>query len=269
MNLGAKKTLVTTALIFGLGGFLTLNYLDYKEHVTLQEKLNSKEEEVKVLKREKDNLGDENDDLKKDIADQNKMLLKRDDDLKTKHNRIILLKNTKNERIEYLKKELKKKPKVIYKTEYKERIVYKKEKPVQQKPQVSTKSVPVEKKQKVVEKVSKETGELPTKKQPVNNGMTFQMTSYTADCSGCSGITATGVNVKSTTTVGGMRVIAVDPNIIPLGSTVRVTTSSGSFTAKALDTGGAIKGNIIDLLVGSSSEAQTNGRQQVKVQILN
>ena len=95
------------------------------------------------------------------------------------------------------------------------------------------------------------------------------MTSYTSDCNGCSGVTATGLNVKGTITHNGMRIIAVDPSVIPLGSTVKVTTGSSSFLATAQDTGGAIKGNIIDLLVGSSSQAQSNGRQQVKVQVLN
>ncbi|MGP4073053.1 ubiquitin-like domain-containing protein [Piscibacillus sp. B03] len=97
--------------------------------------------------------------------------------------------------------------------------------------------------------------------------MTFRSTKYTANCSGCSGYTATGVNVNNTITYQGMRIIAVDPNVIPLRSIVEVRTPSGSFTAIALDTGGAIKGNKIDILVDSKSEAYNWGNRSVQVRI--
>lgn len=97
--------------------------------------------------------------------------------------------------------------------------------------------------------------------------MTFRSTKYTANCSGCSGYTATGVNVNNTITYQGMRIIAVDPNVIPLRSIVEVRTPSGSFTAIALDTGGAIKGNKIDILVDSKSEAYNWGTRSVQVRI--
>ena len=68
-------------------------------------------------------------------------------------------------------------------------------------------------------------------------------TAYTAYCNGCSGITATGINLRANPNV---KVIAVDPNVIPLGSKVWV---EGYGHAIAGDTGGAIKGNRIDLFV--------------------
>ncbi len=49
--------------------------------------------------------------------------------------------------------------------------------------------------------------------------MTVSSTAYTASCSGCSGHTATGVNLKNNPNA---KVIAVDPNVIPLGSKVHV-----------------------------------------------
>ena len=88
-------------------------------------------------------------------------------------------------------------------------------------------------------------------------------TAYTASCAGCSGITATGINLKANP---GLKVIAVDPNVIPLGSKVYV---EGYGYAVAGDTGGAIKGNKIDLFVANHSDAIAFGRKQVKVTILN
>lgn len=97
----------------------------------------------------------------------------------------------------------------------------------------------------------------------------FESTAYGMDCKGCSGITANGTDVRgSIYTPSGLRVIAVDPRVIPLGSIVEVNTPSGTFTAEAADTGGAIKGRIIDILVGSEAESRSYGRQQVKVRIL-
>lgn len=101
-------------------------------------------------------------------------------------------------------------------------------------------------------------------------GTTFEATHYTAYCpTGCTGVTATGVDVSNTIYHEGKRVIAVDPSVIPLGSTVQVTTSDGStFEATSQDTGGDIKGNRIDILVGSREEAYQLGRQDVTVKVI-
>lgn len=86
---------------------------------------------------------------------------------------------------------------------------------------------------------------------------------------GCSGITATGIDVRSTIYKDGMRIIAVDPSIIPLGSVVYVELSGGmAFKAIAADTGGAIKGYKIDVLVASESEARQLGRQSAVITFL-
>lgn len=88
-------------------------------------------------------------------------------------------------------------------------------------------------------------------------------TAYTPNCNGCSGITATGVNIKSNP---NMKLIAVDPKVIPLGSKVWV---EGYGYAIAADTGGAIKGNKIDILVSSKSAAKQWGRKKVRIKVLN
>jgi len=87
-------------------------------------------------------------------------------------------------------------------------------------------------------------------------------TAYTAYCNGCSGTTATGINLRENPSA---KVIAVDPNVIPLGTKVYV---DGYGYAIAGDTGGAIKGNKIDLFMESSSEAYSWGRRTVALTIL-
>ncbi|MBU8908417.1 G5 and 3D domain-containing protein [Desertibacillus haloalkaliphilus] len=96
------------------------------------------------------------------------------------------------------------------------------------------------------------------------NGQTLTVTAtaYTANCSGCSGITATGVNLNQNR---NQKVIAVDPNVIPLGTRVHV---EGYGEAVAADTGGAIKGNKIDVHVPTKTDARNWGRKQVTVTIL-
>ena len=93
--------------------------------------------------------------------------------------------------------------------------------------------------------------------------ITVRATAYTASCEGCSGTTATGINLKANPNT---KVIAVDPTVIPLGSKVYV---EGYGNAIAGDTGGAIKGNRIDLFIPSEQDAINFGVKQLKVTILN
>jgi uncharacterized protein YabE (DUF348 family) len=90
-----------------------------------------------------------------------------------------------------------------------------------------------------------------------------QSTAYTAFCSGCSGKTRTGINLRANPNA---KVIAVDPNVIPLGSKVYV---EGYGYAIAADTGGVIKGNKIDVFFADKSRAYTWGRRTVKIRVLN
>jgi 3D (Asp-Asp-Asp) domain-containing protein len=93
--------------------------------------------------------------------------------------------------------------------------------------------------------------------------ITVKATAYTASCDGCSGVTATGINIKANP---NEKVIAVDPSVIPLGSKVYV---EGFGEATAADTGGAIKGNRIDVFIPSEQAAINFGVKQLKVTILN
>ncbi|MEW9199640.1 cell wall-binding protein EntB [Bacillus wiedmannii] len=103
--------------------------------------------------------------------------------------------------------------------------------------------------------------------QAAKRELTVVATAYTADPSengtyGGRVLTAMGHDLTANP---NMRIIAVDPKVIPLGSKVWV---EGYGEAIAGDTGSAIKGNRIDVLMGSKSKAMNWGRQTVKVKIL-
>lgn len=87
-------------------------------------------------------------------------------------------------------------------------------------------------------------------------------TAYTASCKGCSGVTSTGVDLKSNP---GAKIIAVDPSVIPMGSKVYV---EGYGYAVAADKGGAIKGNRIDVFFSSKNDAYRWGVKRVKIRVL-
>ncbi|WP_270997234.1 G5 and 3D domain-containing protein [Listeria seeligeri] len=93
-----------------------------------------------------------------------------------------------------------------------------------------------------------------------SSGKTFTMES-TAYSGG--GTTATGINLSANP---GMKVVAVDPSVIPLGSRVWV---EGYGEAIAGDTGGAIKGNIVDVYFPNESSCYSWGRRTVTVKVLN
>lgn len=91
----------------------------------------------------------------------------------------------------------------------------------------------------------------------------FQTTAYCA-CSKCCGPNAKGITATGTKVTAG-RTIAVDPNVISLGS--KVLINGKQYTAE--DTGSAVKGKIIDIYMGSHSDALAWGRRSVDVQIIN
>ena len=98
---------------------------------------------------------------------------------------------------------------------------------------------------------------------------TFETTAYTTNPENNGSqlyngraLTASGYDVTNTITYEGRRIVAVDPSVVPLGTKLHV---EGFGDAIALDTGGAIRGKIMDLLVGSKQEALEWGRRQVTV----
>ena len=78
------------------------------------------------------------------------------------------------------------------------------------------------------------------------------------------GITASGMKA-------GPGVVAVDPKVIPLGTKLYIESMDSTKDygyAVAGDTGGAIKGNRIDLFFFSSSDVRRFGRRNVRVKVL-
>lgn len=88
--------------------------------------------------------------------------------------------------------------------------------------------------------------------------LTMTASSYSVDEIGGNGITATGVPARR-------GIVAVDPRVIPLGSRLYV---EGYGPGLAADTGGAIKGNRIDLCVDNAQQASDYGLQDVEVYLL-
>lgn len=89
---------------------------------------------------------------------------------------------------------------------------------------------------------------------------TFKCTYYTGAADEGGNITALGTPVTPWYTV------AVDPRVIPLGSKIRIEGYDGIFYCA--DTGSAIKGSILDIAVGSKSEASNLGVQYHKVYLV-
>ncbi|PGP96193.1 enterotoxin [Bacillus cereus] len=125
--------------------------------------------------------------------------------------------------------------------------------------------------QKVAEQKEKQPVAKETEKNTQSSSREFQVvaTAYTADPLE-NGYKA-GDQVKSAlghnlTANPNMKLIAVDPSVIPLGSKVWV---EGYGVAIAGDTGGAIKGNQIDVLMPDKGTSSSWGRKTVTVKVLN
>lgn len=85
------------------------------------------------------------------------------------------------------------------------------------------------------------------------NSLTFEATAYAL-----RGKMANGQTVHS-------GAIAADPRILPIGTVVQID-GMGTFTVK--DTGGAIKGNRIDIWMPSNAQAMKFGRRHVLLKII-
>ena len=78
-------------------------------------------------------------------------------------------------------------------------------------------------------------------------------------------------NTTYTGTEARVGAIAVDPNFIPLGTKMYIVSADGEYVygyCTAEDTGGAIKGKIVDLYFNTYNECIQFGRRDVKIYIL-
>ena len=75
------------------------------------------------------------------------------------------------------------------------------------------------------------------------------------------GRTASGFNTRP-----GM--IAADPTVLPLGTVVHLRAGRYTGTYTVMDTGGRIKGRLVDVYVPTHREALEFGRQKVKIKVI-
>lgn len=85
---------------------------------------------------------------------------------------------------------------------------------------------------------------------------TFRATAYCL-----RGRTATGGNVRR-------GIVAADPRVLPLGTRIQLNAGAYSGTYTVADTGGSVKGRILDIWVPSCSEAMRFGRRNVQVSVM-
>lgn len=250
-----KNTKILTSIIgILLGAVLLLGFVSYSKHTTLkdQEGLNVELREksandsilIKDLQNEKDTLESQRQE-RADMAEKRFELMKQKDKQLEE----------KDAQIEQLNKDLQAK-RERQEAERKAAEVQKQKQVAQAKTTAPSQSGGAVSSSPVV--ISRGEGE-------PSGGREFyvEATAYGPDCVGCSGITATGINVGANP---HMKLIAVDPNVIPLGSKVWV---EGYGYAIAGDTGGDIKGNRIDVLYPSEAAAYSWGRRTVKIRVLN
>ena len=83
--------------------------------------------------------------------------------------------------------------------------------------------------------------------------------------------TATAYCLKGRTAMGGgvrRGIIAADPRVLPLGSTILLGAGSYTGQYKVTDTGGNVRGRKIDVWVPTCSEARRFGRRTVIISML-
>ncbi len=94
-----------------------------------------------------------------------------------------------------------------------------------------------------------------------NTGVILEAKNFRATAYCLKGRTAIGGNVRR-------GIVAADPRILPLGTRIQMNAGSYSGTYTVADTGGAVKGRILDIWVPSCSEAIRFGRKSVQVSVL-
>ena len=78
-----------------------------------------------------------------------------------------------------------------------------------------------------------------------------------------SGTTASGTQTRR-------GIVAADPRVLPLGTTIRIVAPVRDYstTYRVEDTGGKVKGRIVDIYVRSCAAARRFGRRMVHVHVL-
>ena len=127
-----------------------------------------------------------------------------------------------------------------------------KQEPVEQ-PKTVEQPKPIEKKVEVEKRAEQEVSRKGVYR------LTVEATAYSPDEKGDTGVAYDGRPAVP------YKTMAVDPRVIPLGSKVYVQ-GYGWFLAH--DTGGAVVGHIVDLRLGSITEANRWGRRTISVEVV-
>lgn len=93
-------------------------------------------------------------------------------------------------------------------------------------------------------------------KNNVFEGQSFKATAYCL-----KGRTASGGSVRR-------GIVAADPRVLPLGTRINISAGAYSGTYTVADTGGAVRGRILDIWVPSCAEANRFGRKSIKVSVV-
>lgn len=101
--------------------------------------------------------------------------------------------------------------------------------------------------------------------ESANGSVTNNLGTYTMSATAYTGGGLTAMGIKPVRDPNGLSTVSVDSSIIPLGSKVYV---DGYGYAIASDTGGAIKGNKIDLYMNTLQDCYAFGRRTVTVTIV-
>ena len=98
-----------------------------------------------------------------------------------------------------------------------------------------------------------------------DNSNESNLSTFTMSATAYTGGGLTAMGIKPVRDPNGLSTVSVDPSVIPLGSKVYV---EGYGYAIASDTGGAIKGNKIDLYMNTLQDCYAFGRRTVTVNIV-
>lgn len=90
----------------------------------------------------------------------------------------------------------------------------------------------------------------------VLEGQTYKATAYCL-----RGRTASGGSVRR-------GIVAADPRVLPLGTRININAGAYSGTYTVADTGGAVRGRILDIWVPSCAEANKFGRRSIRVAVV-
>jgi 3D (Asp-Asp-Asp) domain-containing protein len=108
------------------------------------------------------------------------------------------------------------------------------------------------------------TNELQTENLQQNNQATVNL-------SAAQNYRATAYCLKGRTAIGGgvrRGIVAADPRVLPLGTRIQISAGSYSGTYTVADTGGAVRGKILDIWVPTCGEAVRFGRKTVSVSVV-